>query len=186
VAESGVPETRRWLAAARSDARSTRSAPQGVRRKQPTSPRGAESLRDDDPSASLDDDIEDSCCGLMFTVCIRCSRPRRAWRSRCAVGGLTTDEIARAFLVPEATIAQRIVRAEEDAREKRIPFEAPRGPRARRETGVGPRSHLPVFNEGYAATEARTGAPQLCRTRSHGPRLAALLPDEPECTRSSR
>ncbi len=78
------------------------------------------------------------------------------------LGGLTTDEIARAFLVPEPTIAQRIVRAKRTLAEARVPFEVPRGAElAARLASVLEVIYL-VFNEGYAATAARTGCGRRC------------------------
>ncbi len=88
-----------------------------------------------DLDAALDDDIGDDLLRLMFTAC----HPVLGQEARLAltlrlVAGLTTDEIARAFLVPEPTVAQRIVRAKRTLAEKRVPFEVPRGARARRAT----------------------------------------------------
>ena len=94
-----------------------------------------------------------TCCGLMFTAC----HPVLSTEARVALtlrllGGLTTDEIARAFLVPEPTIAQRIVRAKRTLADKRVPFEVPRGAeRAARLASVLEVIYL-VFNEGYTAT----------------------------------
>src|SRR5207302_8964137 len=90
---------------------------------------------------------------LMFTAC----HPLLATEARVALtlrllGGLTTPEIARAFLVPEATVAQRIVRAKKTLAEANVPFEVPRGPElAERLASVLEVIYL-VFNEGYAAT----------------------------------
>ena len=124
------------------------------------------------------------------TSCGSCSRPaipffprRRAWRSRCAcVGGLTTTEIARAFLVPEATLAQRIVRAKRSLAEANVPFEVPRGPeRAERLSSVLEVIYL-IFNEGYAATAGDDWMrPGLCEDALRlGRILAGLVPGEPE------
>ena len=93
--------------------------------------------------AALDDDIGDDLLRLVFTAC----HPVLSTEARVALtlrllGGLTTDEIARAFLVPEATIAQRIVRAKRTLAEARVPFEVPRAGRARGAAGVGARGHL--------------------------------------------
>ena len=71
------------------------------------------------------------------------------------LGGLTTDEIARAFLVPEPTIAQRIVRAKRTLAEAQVPFEVPRGRRARRPAVVGARGHLPDFQRGLLGHRRR-------------------------------
>src|SRR4029079_4337458 len=98
------------------------------------------------------------------------------------VGGLTTEEIARAFLVPEATVAQRIVRAKRTLADAGVPFEVPHGAeRAVRLASVLDVVYL-VFNEGYAATSGDAWPrPQLCDEAIRLCRvLAALAPDEPE------
>ena len=93
-----------------------------------------------DLDAALDDDVGDDLLRLVFTAC----HPVLSTEARVALtlrllGGLTTEEIARAFLVPEPTIAQRIVRAKRTLAEARVPFEVPRGRRARRAPVVGAR-----------------------------------------------
>jgi RNA polymerase sigma factor (sigma-70 family) len=91
--------------------------------------RSVETLREEpDPAASLDDDVGDDLLGLIFTAC----HPLLPEEARIAltlriVGGLTTEEIARAFLVSEGAIAQRIVRAKRTLSEAKVPFEIPRG-----------------------------------------------------------
>jgi predicted RNA polymerase sigma factor len=98
------------------------------------------------------------------------------------LGGLTTEEIARAFLVPVATIAQRIVRAKRTLAEARVPFEVPRGAeRAARLSSVLEVIYL-VFNEGYSATAGDDWMrPALCEDALRlGRILAALVPNEPE------
>jgi predicted RNA polymerase sigma factor len=98
------------------------------------------------------------------------------------LGGLTTEEIARAFLVPEATVAQRIVRAKNTLAEKKIPFEVPRGEElAERLASVLTVVYL-VFNEGYAATAGDDYMrPDLCEDALRlGRTIAALLPEEAE------
>ena len=98
------------------------------------------------------------------------------------LGGLTTAEIARAFLVPEPTIAQRIVRAKKTLGEARVPFEVPRGAdRAARLASVLEVIYL-IFNEGYAATAGDDWMrPELCEDALRlGRVLAGLAPDEPE------
>src|SRR5262249_11240090 len=98
------------------------------------------------------------------------------------LGGLSTEEIARAFLVPEATVAQRIVRAKRTLAEKRVPFEVPRGEeRVARLSSVLEVVYL-VFNEGYAATAGGDWMrPALCEDALRlGRVLAELVPQEPE------
>jgi RNA polymerase sigma-70 factor, ECF subfamily len=136
-----------------------------------------------DLDAALDDDIGDDLLRLMFTAC----HPVLSTDAQVALtlrllGGLTTDEIARAFLVPEPTIAQRIVRAKRTLAEKRVPFEVPRGAeRAERLASVLGVLYL-VFNEGYTATAGGDWIrPQLCEEALRlGRVLAGLTPEEPE------
>src|SRR5436305_1169037 len=103
--------------------------------------------------AAFDDDIGDDLLRLLFIAC----HPVLSMEARAALtlrllGGLTTDEIARAFLVPEPTIAQRIVRAKRTLSEKQLPFEVPRGEElAARVASVLAVIYL-IFNEGYSAT----------------------------------
>jgi RNA polymerase sigma factor (sigma-70 family) len=136
-----------------------------------------------DLDAALDDDIGDDLLRLIFTAC----HPLLATEARLAltlrlIGGLTTEEIARAFLVPEATVAQRIVRAKRTLAEKRVPFEIPRGAElAQRLASVLEVIYL-VFNEGYAATAGDDWIrPQLCEEALRlGRILAELAVGEPE------
>src|SRR5262245_15849853 len=133
--------------------------------------------------AALDDDIGDDLLRLMFTAChpVLSTEARVALTLRL-IGGLTTDEIARAFLVPEPTIAQRLVRAKRTLAEERIPFEVPRGAdRAERLSSVLGVLYL-VFNEGYTATAGDDWMrPQLCQEAMRlGRVLAGLAPDESE------
>src|SRR5204862_5296982 len=106
-----------------------------------------------DLDAAVDDHIGDDLLRLIFTAC----HPVLSTEARVALtlrllGGLTTDEIARAFLVPEPTVAQRIVRAKRTLSDSRVPFEVARGAeRAARLASVLEVIYL-VFNEGYAAT----------------------------------
>ena len=136
-----------------------------------------------DLDAALDDDIGDDLLRLIFTAC----HPVLATEARLAltlrlVGGLSSEEIARAFLVPEATVAQRIVRAKRLLAEKRVPFEVPGGA----ELGQRLQSVLEVvyliFNEGYSATAGDDWMrPQLCEEAQRlGRILAELAPNEPE------
>ena len=136
-----------------------------------------------DLDAAIDDDIGDDLLRLMFTAC----HPVLSTEGRVALtlrllGGLTTEEIARAFLVPEATVAQRIVRAKRTLAEKRIPFEVPRGSElAARLSSVLDVIYL-VFNEGYTATAGDDWMrPALCEDALRlGRILAELAPEEPE------
>jgi RNA polymerase sigma factor (sigma-70 family) len=136
-----------------------------------------------DFEAALDDDIGDDLLRLVFTAC----HPVLSPESRVALtlrllGGLTTDEIARAFLVPEPTIAQRIVRAKRTLAEAQVPFEVPRGAdRASRLSSVLEVIYL-VFNEGYTATVGDDWLrPALCEDALRlGRILAELAPNEPE------
>jgi RNA polymerase sigma factor (sigma-70 family) len=136
-----------------------------------------------DPEAALDDDIGDDLLRLIFTSChpILSSEARAALTLRL-LGGLTTAEIARAFLIQEATVAQRIVRAKRALSEACVPFEVPRGEeRAARLSSVLEVIYL-IFNEGYAATAGDDWMrPQLCGEASRlGRVLAGLAPDDPE------
>jgi RNA polymerase sigma factor (sigma-70 family) len=131
----------------------------------------------------LDDDFGDDILRLIFTTCHPVLSPEaRVALTLRLLGGLATDEIARAFLVPEATIAQRIVRAKRTLREAHVPFEVPRGAeRASRLASVLEVIYL-VFNEGYSATAGDDWArPALCEDAVRLARvLAELVPQEPE------
>ena len=136
-----------------------------------------------DFDAAIDDDVGDDLLRLMFTAChpVLSAEARVALTLRL-LGGLTTEEIARAFLVPVATIAQRIVRAKRTLAEARVPFEVPRGAkRAARLSSVLEVIYL-VFNEGYSATAGDDWMrPALCEDALRlGRILAALVPNEPE------
>jgi len=136
-----------------------------------------------DFEAAVDDEVGDDLLSLMFTAC----HPVLSTEARVALtlrllGGLTTGEIARAFFVPEATVAQRIVRAKRTLAEARVPFEVPRGAElAARLSSVLEVIYL-VFNEGYAATAGDDWMrPGLCEDALRlGRILAELAPREPE------
>jgi RNA polymerase sigma factor (sigma-70 family) len=136
-----------------------------------------------DLDAALDDDIGDDLLRLVFTAChpVLSAEARVALTLRL-LGGLTTEEIARAFLVSEPTIAQRIVRAKRTLAEKRVPFEVPRGAElAERLSSVLEVIYL-IFNEGYTATAGDDWMrPALCEEALRlGRILAELVPQEPE------
>ncbi|HZL25111.1 MAG TPA: RNA polymerase sigma factor [Acidobacteriaceae bacterium] len=136
-----------------------------------------------DLDSPLDNTIGDDLLRLVFIAC----HPILATESRAALtlrllGGLTTDEIARAFLTPEPTIAQRIVRAKRTLADKHIPFEVPRSPElAARLSSVLAVIYL-IFNEGYSATAGDDlMRPALCEDALRlGRILAELTPTEPE------
>ncbi|MFG3229512.1 RNA polymerase sigma factor [Kitasatospora sp. NPDC048194] len=129
------------------------------------------------------DDIDDDLLRLIFTACHPVlSAPARIALTLRLLGGLTTPEIARAFLVPEATVAQRIVRAKRTLAKAGVPFEVPYGEdRAQRLSSVLEVVYL-VFNEGYSATAGDDLLrPRLCEEALRLARvLAALVPGEPE------
>jgi RNA polymerase sigma factor (sigma-70 family) len=136
-----------------------------------------------DLTAALDDNFGDDLLRLVFVSChpVLTTEARVALTLRL-IGGLTTEEIARAFLVPEATVAQRIVRSKRTLAEKRIPFEVPRGPElAIRLPSVLEVIYL-IFNEGYSATSGDDWMrPGLCEDALRlGRILAELAPREPE------
>ena len=133
--------------------------------------------------ARLDDHIGDDLLRLVFTTC----HPVLSTEARVALtlrllGGLTTDEIARAFLVPESTVAQRIVRAKRTLAEARVPFEVPRPSElAARLASVLEVIYL-IFNEGFSATAGGDWVrPGLCEDALRlGRILAELMPNEAE------
>ncbi len=136
-----------------------------------------------DLDAAIDDDVGDDLLRLVFIAC----HPVLSTEARVALtlrllGGLTTEEIARAFLVPEPTVAQRIVRAKRTLAEAHVPFEVPRGDElAARLSSVLQVIYL-IFNEGYAATAGDDWMrPALCEDALRlGRILAELVPNEPE------
>ena len=139
---------------------------------------------------ALDDQIGDDMLSLMFIAC----HPVLAMEARVAltlrmVGGLTTAEIARAFLVPEPTIAQRIVRAKRTLAEARVPFEVPRGEALAERLAVGARGRLPrvqrrLLGDGRRRLAAARALRRRAAARAHARRARAA--PSPRSTASSR
>ena len=182
---SGVPDNPgAWLmATAKHRAIDVKRRGKLLERKHEELGRAAETADAPDLDAAIDDNMGDDLLRLVFITC----HPVLSTEGRVALtlrllGGLTTEEIARAFLVPEATIAQRIVRAKRTLAEAHVPFQVPRGD----ELGARLPSVLEViylvFNEGYSATAGDDWVrPELCEDALRlGRVLAALMPDEPE------
>ncbi|HVX66597.1 MAG TPA: sigma-70 family RNA polymerase sigma factor, partial [Bryobacteraceae bacterium] len=186
--ESGIPDNPGgWLmAAAKHRALDHLRRNKMAGRKHEELGREIEARRDStmsDLDAALDDDIGDDLLRLVFTAChpVLSTEARAALTLRL-LGGLTTEEIARAFLVPEATVAQRIVRAKRTLAERRIPFEVPRGAeRTERLSSVLDVVYL-IFNEGYTATAGEDWMrPALCEDALRlGRILAELMPEAAE------
>ncbi len=136
-----------------------------------------------DLDAAIDDHVGDDLLRLMFTAChpVLPTEARVALTLRL-VGGLTTEEIARAFLVPTATLAQRIVRATRTLAEAKVPCEVPRGAELERRLASVLEVIYLVFNEGYSATAGDDWMrPALCEDALRlGRILAGLAPDESE------
>jgi RNA polymerase sigma factor (sigma-70 family) len=133
--------------------------------------------------AAAEDPVGDELLGLMFAVC----HPVLTIEARCALtlrllGGLATPEIARAYLVPESTIAQRIVRAKRTLREARVPLDVPHGKELSERVGSVLEVLYLIFNEGYSATSGPDWLrPDLCNEALRlGRVLAELAPNEPE------
>ncbi|RLK61848.1 RNA polymerase ECF family sigma subunit [Actinokineospora cianjurensis] len=162
-----------------------RRAVDGVRREVRLAEKVAELGRTAERADGVEDDdqVEDDVLRLMFTACHPVlTPPARAALTLKMLAGLRTEEIARAFLVPTATMAQRVVRAKKALADARVPFEVPTGaelaPRLASVLGV---VYL-LFNEGYSATAGPDLVrPALCAEAMRlGRVLAALAPDEPE------
>ena len=186
--EEGIPDNpAAWLMTA-----AKRRAIDSLRRGQMIAPKHEEIARDlheqqrrlgEAMDRALDQVIDDDVLRLIFTAC----HPVLAVEGRVAltlrlVGGLTTAEIARAFLVPEKTMGQRIFRAKKTLSEAHVPFETPRGDELRRRvTSVLSVVYL-IFNEGYTATSGEEWMrAALCEEALRlGRMLAQLLPGEPE------
>src|SRR5256714_83989 len=185
--ESGVPDNPgAWLmATAKHQAIDLLRRSQRLQRKHEELGREIEDGRDMTPDleAAIDEDVGDDLLRLVFVAC----HPVLSTEAQVALtlrllGGLTTEEIARAFLVPEPTVAQRIVRAKRTLAEAEVPFEVPRGADlAARLSSVLEVIYL-VFNEGYSATAGEDWVrPELCEDAMRlGRILAELVPLEPE------
>ncbi len=136
-----------------------------------------------DIEGALDKDIDDDLLRVIFTAChpVLPTEQRAALALRL-LGGLTTPEIARAFLVPEATVAQRIVRAKRALRDAAIPFETPRGEERRERLAAVLEVVYLIFNEGYVSTAGPDWLrADLCGEALRlGRSLTALMPNEPE------
>src|SRR2546425_12555524 len=134
-------------------------------------------------AAAIDDHVGDDLLSLIFTAChpVLPTEARVALTSRL-LGGLTTDEIARAFLVSKGTIQQRIVRAKRTLAAARVPFQVPRGAELAARLGSVLEVIYLVFNEGYSATAGDDWVrPALCEDALRlGRILADLVPQEPE------
>jgi RNA polymerase sigma factor (sigma-70 family) len=141
------------------------------------------SSAEDDFASTTPEEIDDDRLRLIFVACHPVlAVPARVALTLRLVGGLTVPEIARAYLVPEATIAQRIVRAKKTIANAKVPFEVPEGAdRHARLDAVLEAIYL-IYNEGYSATSGADWLrPELCYEALRlGRVLAALMPDEPE------
>ena len=186
--ESGVPDNPgAWLMTI-----AKRRAVDYLRRKETLTRKVAELGRDledrqetfeAEVDEALDDHIGDNLLSLVFTAChpVLSAEARVALTLRL-LGGLTTDEIARAYLVPEPTVAQRITRAKKTLAQEKIPFETPQGAELAERLPSVLEVVYAIFNEGYAATAGQTWMrPTLCEEALRlGRILAELTPAEPE------
>ncbi|POR56524.1 RNA polymerase sigma factor [Bosea psychrotolerans] len=143
----------------------------------------ADALAMPDLDAALDDEVGDDLLRLIFTAChpVLSTEARLALTLRL-LGGLTTEEIARAFLIPEPTMAQRLVRAKKVLADARVPFEVPHGAELAQRLGSVLEVVYLIFNEGYAATAGHDWVrPALCEEALRlGRILAERAPLEPE------
>jgi RNA polymerase sigma-70 factor, ECF subfamily len=185
--ESGVPENPgAWLmTTAKNRAINTLRRGKLIERKHTELGHALDAGRDPEPDmeSALDDEIGDDLLRLVFTAC----HPLLSQEARVAltlrlIGGLGTDEIARAFLVSESTVAQRIVRAKKTLAEARVPFEVPRGAELEERLAAVLGVIYLVFNEGYSATAGDDAMrPELCADALRlGRILAELMPQTAE------
>jgi RNA polymerase sigma factor (sigma-70 family) len=183
--ETGIPDNpAAWLmTAAKNRALDERRRAKLIERKHEEIGREMDESDTPDLDAALDDDIGDDLLRLIFTSChpVLSTEARVALTLRL-IGGLTTDEIARAFLAPEATVAQRIVRAKRTLSEARVPYDVPRGAELDERLASVLEVIYLIFNEGYAATAGEDWIrPTLCEEALRlGRILAELAPHEPE------
>ncbi|UOY01943.1 RNA polymerase sigma factor [Blastococcus sp. PRF04-17] len=182
---TGVPaKPGAWLmATAKHRAIDTFRRSANLRRKTELLGRDLEEADEPDWAAELDEVVEDDVLRLIFIACHPVlSREARVALTLRLVGGLTTDEIARAFLVPEKTLAQRIVRAKRTLTAAHVPFEMPAGTEFDARVGSVLEVLYLIFNEGYSATAGEDLVrPSLCQEAMRlGRILAGLVPREPE------
>ena len=183
MAEGGVPHNPgAWLMAA-----AKRRAIDGLRRETMLAKKHAEIARDLETErdagveaieAAIDDDIGDELLGLIFTAChpVLSAEARAALTLRL-IGGLTTDEIARAFLSSEATVAQRIVRAKRTLGKAGLTFAVPRGKERDRRPRLGAGGHLPDLQRGLCGHRRRGPDPPGPVRRGATPRPHPGAPD---------
>jgi len=183
--EAGVPDNPgAWLTAtAKHGAIDLLRRRATLERKHEQLARELEDREDPDVAAAIDDQVGDDLLSLVFTTC----HPVLSTEARIALtlrllGGLTTEEIARAFLVPTPTVAQRISRAKRTLAEANVPFEVPAGGELRARLGSVLEVVYLIFNEGYSATAGDDWLrPELCHEALRlGRILAELAPREPE------
>jgi RNA polymerase sigma factor (sigma-70 family) len=183
--ETGVPaKPGAWLmATAKHRAIDTFRRAERLERKTALLGRELAEAEEPDWAAALDEVVEDDLLRLVFISCHPVlSREARVALTLRLLGGLSTDEIARAFLVAESTVAQRIVRAKRTLTAARVPFEVPAGAEFTARLGSVLEVLYLVFNEGYSATSGRDWVrPALCQEAMRlGRVLAELTPGEPE------